>query len=77
MLNQVNNYQLPCISIFIPSMLNQVRNVFTLWCAVTPTFHRDAIESLPQVLRPFVPKYNNVVYIFIFLPTFGKTLFSA
>ena len=29
----------------------QVRNVFTLWCAVTPTFHRDAIESLPQVFN--------------------------
>jgi len=30
-------------------LFHTVRNVFTLWCAVTPTFHRDAIESLPQV----------------------------
>ena len=37
-------------SVFMIPRTEQVRNVFTLWCAVTPTFHRDAIESLPQVI---------------------------
>ena len=36
-------------SLFMIPQTKQVRNVCTLWCAVTPTFHRDAIESLPQV----------------------------
>ena len=38
-------------SLFMIPRTEQVRNVFTLWCAVTPTFHRDAIESLPQVIN--------------------------
>ena len=49
---------------FFRSLFNQVRNVFTLWCAVTPTFHRDAIESLPQVHFSFVLLREAVKYYF-------------
>ena len=46
--------------------------MFTLWCAVIPTFHRDAIESLPQVHLSFV-----LAFLIMLSFTIGKTLFSA
>jgi len=30
-------------------IFHTVRNLFTLWCAVTPTYHASALSSLPQL----------------------------
>lgn len=49
-------------------LFHTVRNVFTLWCAVTPTFHRDAIESLPQVAAL---AHNSGMYLAHQLVTLG------
>ena len=49
-------------------MFHTVRNMFSLWCAVTPTYHREALESLPQVAAL---AHNSAMYLAHRLVTLG------
>ncbi len=41
-------------------MFHTVRNVFELWCAVVPTFHKSNLESLPQLAAI---AHNSTMYL--------------
>jgi len=49
-------------------MFHTVRNMFSLWCAVTPTFHKAALESKPQVAAL---AHNSAMYLAHSLVTLG------
>jgi len=49
-------------------LFHTVRNVFEMWCAVTPTYHRTALESLPQQAAVV---HNNAMYLAHHLVTLG------
>ena len=49
-------------------LYNTVRNIFELWCAVVPTFHKPDLESLPQ-LSAIV--HNSSMYLAHRLVTLG------
>jgi len=49
-------------------LFHTVRNVFEMWCAVTPTYHRTALETLPQQAAVV---HNNAMYLAHQLVTLG------
>merc|ERR1711962_123376 len=49
-------------------LFNTVRNIFELWCAVVPTFHKANLESLPQLSAI---AHNSALYLAHKLVTLG------
>jgi len=49
-------------------LFHTVRNMFSLWCAVTPTYHKTALESLPQVAAL---AHNSAMYLAHHMVTLG------
>lgn len=49
-------------------LFNTVRNIFELWCAVVPTFHKSNLESLPQLSAI---AHNSAMYLAHKLVTLG------
>ena len=49
-------------------LFNTVRNIFELWCAVVPTFHKSNLESLPQLSAI---AHNSALYLAHKLVTLG------
>ena len=49
-------------------LFHTVRNVFELWCAVVPTFHKSNLESLPQLAAI---AHNSAMYLAHRLITLG------
>jgi centromere/kinetochore protein ZW10 len=51
-------------------IFHTVRNIFTLWCAVTPTYHASSLSSLPQLAAL---AHNSAMYLAHKLTTLGFT----
>jgi len=49
-------------------LFHTVRNVFSLWCAVTPTYHASSLSSLPQLAAL---AHNSAMYLAHKLVTLG------
>jgi len=51
-------------------LFHTVRNIFSLWCAVTPTYHAASLSSLPQLAAL---AHNSAMYLAHKLVTLGFT----
>ena len=49
-------------------LFNTVRNIFELWCAVVPTYHKTKLETLPQLSAI---AHNSAMYLSHQLITLG------